>query len=354
MRVVRSVLLVAVLVVCFGSGFVTAQEGTPVASPVASEAPYDPLALYDALLKATLDQQYWPSGATSANASPWVNSGDPTLQGTVAAVQITFEGNQSTALAFAIYPTAADAQAGLERAATLTAGVATPVATPSNASDPTVVLDYGNFKVCLIQVNNVLVDGVALDAQSAIVIAKAGVEHVRNVASVVPTGSATPEASTQVFGEITPDQLSQRLLVATFAGAGVPANLTNPQVAAWTDESDSDLIGTVSAATVSFTGGDNQIAFLVFPNATAAKQRLIETAAEERANGADFTERDDLDYPAVITVNGTDLLCVLQVDYVLVAANSTIQNGHADAALTEALTLALAGADHLVKLATAT
>jgi hypothetical protein len=353
MRVVRSVLFVVLLMVCFSRGIVTAQEGTPVASPVASEAPYDPLALYDALLKATLDQQYWPSGATSATASPWANSSDPTLQGTVAAVQITFEGNQSTALAFAIYPTAADAQAGLERAATLTAGVATPVATPSNASIPTVVLDYGNFKVCLIQVNNVLVDGAALDAQSAVAIAEAGVEHLKNVASVVPVGSATPEASTQAFGAVTPEQLSQRLLVAPFAGAGLPSTLTNPQVAAWTDTSDSDLIGTVSAATVSFTGGDNLIAYLLFPTSTAAKQRLIEKSAEQRTSGVTVTERDDLDFPAVITVNGTDVLCVLQVDYALVAANSTIANGNTDAAITEAISLALAGADHLVKLAAA-
>jgi hypothetical protein len=268
-------------------------------------------------------------------------------------VQITFEGNQSMALAFAIYPNAADARAGLERAATQTAGVATPIATPAAATDPTVVLDYGNFKVCLIQVNNVLVDGAGLDAQAATAIAEAGVEHLRKVAASLPTGAATPEASTQVLGSVTPNQLSQLLLVTTFAGAGVPSNLTNPQVAAWTDMSDSDLIGTVGAATVSFTGGDNLIGFLVFPNAAAAKKRVIETSAMARAKGVSVTQRDDLNYPAVITVNGTVLLCVLQVDYVLVVANSTIQNGQADAALTEAITLALAGADHLVKLAAA-
>src|SRR4051812_16242390 len=97
MGVLRSLVLIAVLIAGIAGAQASAQESTPVgspaASPIAAEAPYEPLALYDALLRAPFDQLYWPSGATSATASPWINSSDATLAGTVAAVQITFVGS---------------------------------------------------------------------------------------------------------------------------------------------------------------------------------------------------------------------------------------------------------------------
>lgn len=357
MRVARSSLLVVLLIVGMSGLRAAAQESTPVASPIVSplagEEPYDPVALYEALLRTQLDQHAWPSDATGATAAPWVNSGNAALAGTVAAVQITFEGSTSAGLAFAIYPTAADAKAGLDRAATQTGGVATPVATPEAATEPTVVLNYGNFTVCLIQVNNVLVDGAGLDSASAIAIARAGVEHVRNVEAVLPPGASTPEPAAAAFGSVTPVQLNQRLQVAQFSGSGLPAKLTNPQVTPWTGETDTDLVGTVGAAYVTFTGGDNHIAYLVFPDSTAAELRVIETSAQERASGADVTERTDLTYPAEVVINGADVLCVMQVDYVLVVANATLQNGQTDAAIQQAIALAQAGADHLVKIATA-
>jgi hypothetical protein len=282
-----------------------------------------------------------------------VNGGDSTLDATVAAVQITFEGSSSTGLAFAIYPSAVEARESLDRAATETGGVATPVATPAATGDPTVVLDYGSFKVCLIQVNNVLIDGVGLDEQTAVAMARAGVEHLNNVAAVVPRGAATPEAGSAVFGSVTPEELNQRLVVAQFEASGIPSALSNPQVTAWTDTSDSDLVGTVGAAYVTFTGGDNAIAYLIFPNSTIAEQRVIENAAQARAQSAAVTEREDLGYPAEVTVSDTDVICVLRVDYVLVAGSATIVDGQTDAAVNDAIALAKAGAAHLVTIAKA-
>ncbi len=358
MGVLRSLILIAVLVTGVAASSAVAQENTPepspATSPVVVEEPFEPLALYDALLRAPFDQKYWPSDATKANASPWVNGGDSTLDATVAAVQITFEGSSSAGLAFAIYPSAVEARESLGRAATQTGGVATPVATPAATGDPTVVLDYGSFKVCLIQVNNVLIDGAGLDEQTAVAMARAGVEHLNNVAAVVPSGAATPEASSAAFGSITPVLLNQRLVVAQFAASGIPSALSNPQVTAWTDTSDTDLVGTVGAAYVTFTGGDGAIAYLIFPNSTIAEQRVIENAAQARAQGADIADRANLGYPAEVTVNGTDVICVLRVDFVLVAGSTTIVDGQTDTAVNEAIALAKAGAEHIVTIAKAT
>jgi hypothetical protein len=159
---------------------------------------------------------------------------------------------------------------------------------------------------------------------------------------------ATPEASSAIFGEITPDQLYQRLVVAQFSGTGVPAALSSPQVTDWTDSGDSDLIGTVGAAYVTFTGGDNAIGYLIFPNSTIAEQRVIENSAQARALGADISESNDLGYPAEVTVNGSDVICVLRLDYVLVAGSATVGDAGTDAAIADAVAMAKAGAEHIV------
>jgi hypothetical protein len=327
-----------------------AQESTPEASPVTSGSPYDPLLLFEAFLQTEFPQEWWPTTTVQAVAKPWLTA-DAALQGTVAAVQISFEGSESFGIAYAIYATEANAAQGLQRASTETGGVATPAALPAEIDAPGVVLDYGSFKVCLIQVNNVLVDGAALDVDSAVALAQVGVEHLRQVTSGLPDAAATPIASSSVLGALTPDQLRDLLVTSDFTGTGVPTYLQNPQVAAWIDETDTDLIGTAGAATVTFTGGEGGIAFLIFPNSTAAKIRVVESAAAERISGTDPDERTDLPYPALIMVDDTGVTCVLQVEYVVIAGYAPLRDGDVDATTEDAVALALAGAEHLVNLA---
>jgi hypothetical protein len=330
---------------------IASTEATPEATPITYEAPFDPIALYKLLLLAEFPGEYFPSGATTAATSPWISSQDATLEGAVAAVQISFEGAESIALAYAIYPTAEAAQESFELAAAGAGGLATPVVSGTLDGEPLITLDYGDYQVFLVRVNNVLIDGAALDSAWAEAIAAAGVGHLRRVVATMPAASATPEALTSVLGDVTPEALNQRMLAAKFNGTGVPTHLQNPQVAAWVDDSDTDLVGTVGAATISFTGGDNLIAYLVFPTADHAERRLVDTMALERARGIDVSEPSNLGYPTVITNDGYEVLCVLQIEYALVAANAVIVNGDTAAAVQQATALALAGADHLVKLA---
>jgi hypothetical protein len=77
----------------------------------------------------------------------------------------------------------------------------------------------------------------------------------------------------------------------------------------------------------------------------------VETAAAERAIGNDPVERADLAYPALILGDDTGVACVLRVDYVVIAGYSQISDGDVEAATKNAIALALAGADHVVKLA---
>src|SRR5262245_4103399 len=274
------------------AGRTVAQEASPVASPATSDAPYDPLLLFEALLQTEFPQQYWPTTTIQAVAEPWTTSNEA-LAGTVAAVQITFEGSESFGIAYAIYATAADAAAGLQRTSQETGGMATPAALPAEIGSPGLILDYGSFKVCLIQVNNVLVDGAALDVDSAVALAQVGAEYLEQVAATLPAPAATPIAGSSFFTSITPRDLRDKLVASEFSGTGVPSYLQNPQVADWIDETDTDLIGTTGGATVSFTGGEGGIAYLIFPNVTAAQVRVIESAAAERAIGNNPTERTD-------------------------------------------------------------
>jgi hypothetical protein len=118
-----------------------AEEGTPEATPVAEA--YDPLILFESLLQAEFPQEYWPSSTVQVVTQPWASANEA-LAGTIAAVQITFEGSGSFAIAYAIYPTGADAAAALERASNETDGLATPVAPPNIVGAPAIALDYGD------------------------------------------------------------------------------------------------------------------------------------------------------------------------------------------------------------------
>jgi hypothetical protein len=333
-----------------GGAGASAQEATPMAY----DAPFDPIDLYEALLFAEFPTEYFPTGATAAATSPWIDPGDGTLEGSIAAVQISFENATGIALAYAIYPTVEAAEEAFARAEAGAGGLATPIAAGTLDGEPAIGLDYGDYQVYLVQVNNVLIDGAAVDPAWADVIATYGVKHLRRVVATLPPASATPVASDSAFGQITPEELNERLLAAEFSGAGVPSHLLNPQVAEWSDESDTDLVGTVGAATVTFTGGDNGIAYIIFPSSDHAERRVIDTTGLERARGVEVTERTDLAYPAVITNDGEEVVCVLQVDFALVAAHAVIENDDPDAAIAQAIALAEAGADHMVKLAKTT
>jgi hypothetical protein len=344
------VLVWAVLVPVINNA-ASAQESTPEATPITYDAPFDPIPLYEALLYAEFPTEYFPTDATAAATSPWLDGEDPTLDGSVAAVQIIFENAANIGLAYVIYPTVEAAQEAFERAVAGSDGMATPVAEGAVDGEPAIVLDYGDYQVNLIRVNNVLVDGASSDPIWAETIAAYGVGHLRRVLANLPSAAATPAASSSGVGSAVPADLYQQLLAAKFDGSGVPANLLNPQVTAWIDDSDTDLVGTVGAATVAFTGGDNMIAYIFFPTTDHAKRRMVDTVGLERSRGVEVIERDDLSYPAVITVNGEEALCVLRVDYVLVASNAVVKDGDVEAATQEAIALALAGAEHVVKLA---
>jgi hypothetical protein len=357
LRVNKSYLVIALLVLVamvsgLGNRTAFAQVSTPVASPVAYDAPFDPLLLFEALLQSEFPQEYWPTTTIRAVATPWTTTNE-TLENTVAAVQIAFEGSESFGIAYAIYANETDAAAGLQRASIETGGVATPAALPAEVDAPGVILDYGSFKVCLIQVNNVLVDGAALDVDSAVALARVGVAYLQQVAEDIPAPAATPVAVSSPFGTVAPEQLRDLLVASEFTGTGVPSYLQNPQVAEWADARDTDLIGTSGAATVSFTGGEGGIAYLIFPNSTAAQVRLVESAAAERAAGNDPVERGDLAYPALILGDESGVSCVLQVDYVVIAGFAPIRDGDVDAATEDAIALALAGAEHVLSLANA-
>jgi len=350
--VILSLIFIATLAMP-GTGKAIAQESTPVASPVAGEGPYDPLLLFEALLQTEFPQEYWPTTAIQAVAKPWATT-EEALTGTVAAVQISFEGSEAFGIAYAIYPTEADAADGLQRASTETGGIATPAALPADIDAPGVILDYGSFKVCLIQVNNVLVDGAALDVDSAVALARVGAEYLLQVVEGMPAPAATPAAASSHLDAVTPGQLRDRLVVSEFTGTGVPSYLQNPQVAAWIDETDTDLIGTAGAATVSFTGGEGGIAYLIFPDETAAKIRVVESAAAERAAGNDPIERADLPYPALILGDDSGVACVLRVDYVVIAGYAPMRDGDVEATTQDAIALALAGAEHVLNVAEGT
>ena len=157
------------------------------------------MALYEALLTSTFADEVVPEGIGPLIAEPWQDSNDADLAGAIGGVIFAagdpFASAIPAAVTYVVYP-GADAEPHMY-------AMAEEVGTPGEIevdgeSVPAVVIaDLGGASVVFTMVDYVVVYGIAPhsgepDVETATALTRAGIDHLRRVATEINAGDATP------------------------------------------------------------------------------------------------------------------------------------------------------------------